>query len=70
MNIIVKMKFIKKYWFDIIQTEKGFYIFNTQRRFKQNERDGIGYIVPESECDTLEEAIKFLEEYEKGGYDV
>lgn len=70
MNNIVKIKFIKKYWFDIIQTEKGFYVFNTQRRRKMHKRDGIGYIVPESDFETLDEAVKFLDEYEKGGSDV
>ncbi|MEK7559530.1 MAG: hypothetical protein AAB521_04455 [Patescibacteria group bacterium] len=70
MHTVVKTKFIKKYWFNIVQTEKGFYVFNTQRKKKQSERDGVGYIVPESECDTLDEAVNFLEEYEKGGYTV
>ncbi len=65
MHTIVKTKFIKKYWFDIIQTEQGFYVFNTQRERKLSNRDGVGYIVPESECNTLDEAIKFLEDYEK-----
>lgn len=70
MHTIVKSKFIRKYWFDIIQTEKGFHIFNTQRKRKLSDRDGIGYIVPESEFNTLDEAIQFLEEYEKGYYTV
>ncbi|KKS73577.1 MAG: hypothetical protein UV46_C0069G0003 [Candidatus Gottesmanbacteria bacterium GW2011_GWC2_42_8] len=70
MHKIIKAKFIKKYWFNIIQTENGFYVFNTQRKRKLPDRDGIGYIVPESECNTLDEAVNFLEEYEKGGYDV
>ena len=70
MGSTVKSKFIKKYWFDIIQSEKGFYIFNTQRRRNQVDRDGIGYIVSESYFDTLDEAINYLENYEKLGYDV
>jgi len=70
MHKIVRAKFIKKYWFNIIQTEKGFHVFNTQRKRNHVDRDGIGYIVAESKFNTLDEAIKFLEEYEKGGYDV
>lgn len=70
MHTIVKSKFIRKYWFDIIQTEKGFHIFNTQRKRKLSDRDGIGYIVAESEFNTLDEAVKFLEEYEKSDYTV
>jgi hypothetical protein len=70
MNKIISSKFIKKYWFDIIQTDTGYHVFNTQRKFKQSDRDGIGYIVSESECETLNEAKKFLEDFEKGGYDV
>lgn len=69
MHKIVKTKFIKKYWFDIIQTEKGFHVFNTKRKRNMSDRDGIGYIVPESEFKTLSEAIIFLDEYEKEGYD-
>ncbi len=70
MHKIVKAKFIKKYWFNVIQTENGFYVFNTQRKRNQFDRDGIGYKVPESEFNTLDEAVNFLEEYEKGNYDV
>ena len=70
MHTIVKSRFIKKYWFDIIQTENGFHVFNTKRKWKISDRDGIGYEVPESEFSTLDEAIEFLNDYEKGGYDV
>ncbi len=70
MHKIVKAKFIKKYWFNIIQTENGFYVINTQRKRNQIDRDGIGYMIPESEFKTLDEAIKFLGEYEKGDYDI
>ncbi len=67
INSIIKSKFIKKYWFNIVQSENGFYIFNTQRKRKLSDRDGIGYIVPDSECSSLAEAIKFLEDYERIG---
>lgn len=70
MHTIVKERFIKKYWFNVIQTENGFYVFNTKRKRNRIDRDGIGYMVPESEFNTLDEAIKFLEDYKKGGYTI
>ncbi|MCJ7804987.1 hypothetical protein MUP35_04640 [Patescibacteria group bacterium] len=70
MYTIVKAKFIKKYWFNIIQTKNGLHVFNTQRKRNQIDRDGIGYMVPESEFRTLDEAVNFLNEYKKDDYDV
>ena len=65
MSKIVKTKFIKNFWFNIIQTDNGFHIFNTQRKRNQADRVGIGFIVPDSECKTLAEAVKLLNNLEQ-----
>lgn len=62
MHKIIKAKFIKKYWYDIVETDNGFSVFNTRRRENQIDRDGIGYEV--AFFKTLEEAEEFLEKYE------
>ena len=68
MHKIIKTKFIKKYWFDLVETTDGFSIFNTRRRGNQIDRDGVGYTVEHFK--NLDEAVQFLEKYEKDGYDV
>ena len=68
MHKIIKEKFIKKYWFDIIETDSCFSVFNTKRKKNKIDRDGIGHEV--SFFKTLKEAEEFLEKYEKDGYDV
>lgn len=70
MHTNVHTRFIKKYWFNIVKTESGFYLFNTKRGRNQTDRDGIGYVVPDSECATFEEALKSLDRYEKSNPDV
>ena len=63
MHRIIKAKFIRDYWYDIIETDKGFSVFNTQRKRNQIDREGIGYEV--ALFKTLEEAEEFLEKYKK-----
>lgn len=62
MYKLIKPKFIKGYWHNIVQTDNGFSVVDTQRKRNQIDRDGIGYKV---ECfKTLEEAKLFLKNYE------
>ena len=68
MHTIVKEKFIKKYYFNIVQTDDGFSVVNTKRKFNRVDRDGIGYEIKFFK--TQGEAEDFLEKHEKGNYDV
>jgi hypothetical protein len=68
MYKIIKSKFIKKYWYDIIETNNGFSVFNTRRKMNQIDRDGLGYEV--AFLKTLKEAEDFLEKYDKEGYNI
>ena len=61
MHKIIKTKFIKKYWYNIIETDNGFSVFNTYRRENQTSRDGLGYKI--AFFKTIEDAEKFLEKY-------
>ncbi|MFH1170749.1 MAG: hypothetical protein V1704_04290 [Candidatus Vogelbacteria bacterium] len=63
---IIKAKFIKKYWFNIVKANDGFAIMNTQRKQNMRDRDGIGHMI--HFCKTLQEAENYLEKYEKGNY--
>ena len=68
MYKITKSKFIKKYWFNIVETDDSFSVINTRRRKNQIDRDGLGYEI--ASFKTLEDAEKFLEDYEKNGYEI
>ena len=59
MHTIIKGKFIKKYWWNIVQTDKGFSVVNTHRKQNMKDRDGREEIVKEFK--TSEEANNFLE---------
>lgn len=62
MHKLIKTKFIKGHWHNVVQTDCGFSVVNTERERNQIDRDGIGY---EVECfKTLEEAKLFLKNYE------
>jgi hypothetical protein len=63
---IIKSRFIKKYWFNIVKTNDGFAIVNTYRRENRTDRDNIEKTI--HFCKTLQEAEGYLEEYEKGNY--
>lgn len=62
---IIKAKFIKKYWFNIVQTGDGFAVVNTHREQNRNRGDIEKTI---HFCKTLQEAESYLEKYEKGNY--
>lgn len=68
MHKIIKAKFIRKYWVDIIETDNGFSVFNTQRRKNQIDRDGIGYEI--AYFKTREEAEQFLQRIEDEHYEL
>ncbi|GEM_PF-4490446 len=63
---IIKAKFIKKYWFNIVKTSDGFSIVNTHRKQNMKDRDDIEKTI--HFCKTLQEAESYLEKYEKGNY--
>lgn len=63
MYKLIKTKFIKGYWHNVVQTADGFSVVNTQRKRNQINRDGIGYEVEYFK--TLEGAKQFLEKYER-----
>ena len=63
---IIKAKFIKKYWFNIVKTNDGFAIVNTHRKQNMTDRDDIEKTI--HFCKTLQEAESFLESYEKNNY--
>ena len=65
---IIKGRFIKKYWFNIVETSDGFAVKNTHRKYNMIDRDGPETII--HFCKTLQEAENYLEEYEKGNYAV
>ena len=67
MHKIIKAKFIKKYWFNIVETDHGFAIVNTHRKQNMIDRDDIERTVDFFK--TMEEAEHRLEEYEKGIYE-
>lgn len=58
---LIKAKFIKKYWYDIIKNKEGFSVFNTQRKRNQIDRDGIGHEI--AFLKTLKRAEEFLNNY-------
>lgn len=66
--IIIKAKFIKKYWFNIVKTSDGFAVVNTHRKQNMTDRDDIEKTI--HFCKTLQEAEKYLEDFEKGNYAV
>lgn len=68
MYKIIKSKFIKQYWFNIIEVSDGYSVFNTRRRRNMTDRDGLGYEV--ASFKTLKDAERFLEDYEKEGYEI
>lgn len=73
MHKIVHGKFIEKegFWFNVIQVGKSeFLIFNTRRKRKLNEREGLGYYIADTEFKTLSEAKKYLENSKKVGYEI
>lgn len=59
---IIKAKFIKKYWFNIVKTSNGFSIVNTHRKQNMIDRDDIEKAI--HFCRTLQEAEDYLEKYE------
>jgi len=63
---IIKEKFIKKYWFNIVKINDGFAIVNTHRKQDRTDRDDIEKTI--HLCKTLQEAENYLEKYEKGNY--
>lgn len=63
---IIKAKFIKKYWFNIVKTKDGFTIVNTHRKQNMTDRDDIERTI--HFCKTIQEAESYLDEYEKGNY--
>lgn len=68
MYKIIKEKFIKKYWFNIVETDDSFNVVNTHRKLNRTDRDDIERTVDSFE--TVQEAEKRLEEYEKGIYGI
>jgi len=68
MSTIIKEKFIKKYYFNIVQTDNRFSVVNTKRKLNRRDRDGIEFEL--AFFNTEKEAETFLEKYEKGSYDV
>ena len=68
MSILIKQRFIKKYWFSIEKTDSDYVVFNTQRGRQLWVRDGTGY--PMEYFNSLEEAMKFLDELEAMNYDM
>ena len=65
---IIKAKFIKKYWFNIVKTNDGFAIVNTHRKQNMVDRDDIEKTMHFYK--TIEDAENHLEEYEKGNYKI
>lgn len=63
MYKIIKAKFIKKYWWNIVETDSGFAVINTYRKRNMADRDDIERVVVT--FSNLEEAEKCLDEYEK-----
>lgn len=68
MPKIIKAKFIKKYWFNIVETDDGFSVVNTHRKQNMTDRDDIERTV--GFFKTLQEAENHLDEYEKGSYEI
>lgn len=68
MHKIIKARFIKKYWFNIVETEDGFAVVNTHRKQNMIDRDDIEKTV--NFFKTMQEAENRLEEYEKGIYEI
>ena len=61
---IIKAKFIKKYWFNIVKTSDGFAVVNTHRKHNMIDRDDIEKTI--YLCKTIQEAEMHLEKYKKG----
>jgi len=62
MSTLLKSKFIKNYWYNIVEFDGGFGVFNTRRKKNQIDRDGLGYEIERFK--TLKEAEEFLDNYE------
>lgn len=68
MHKIIKTKFIKKYWFNIVSFDDGFGVVNTYRRRNMVDRDDIEKTI--GFFKTKKEAEQYLVEYEKGNYEI
>lgn len=63
---IIKAKFIKKYWFNIVKTDDGFAIVNTHRKQNMIDRDDIEKTI--HFCKSIQEAESYLDKYDKQNY--